>query len=961
MRNKLTGRNRERDALAHMDMPSPDDLPQVTLDMSQTGLPDFTKAFGAETQSRVQPKLKRPRSPKTNGPVHAGPVSPDVDRIPAKRFLFSDPLDGTDPDANPFTSTKLPVRPIPSETFAIKSKKIDGKDDISHNHKAPAHTWNGTADIEASNKLKKFDKLPSNSTPMVIEKPKPSEPKIAPVVSTSLPSLDSFIKKQKSQWECDGCLTRNDNDKDKCVCCESPKPGGVAKSSVDPPAPPVEASKPPENKPAFSGFASFMQKQQSQWECPCCLTRNETNRVKCVCCEATKPGAEAETSKSNSFNFGSNQTSTFKFGIDKADQPTALPSVKLSEDNTLKSKDSSTPSAGFTFGIQTPATKVQNSTTEIPKTSEFKFGIPNGNAQVNLDKDKTGAAAIPTIFGNMKESAAPIAPGFSFGFNNKKDSETSVVEAPKLSKSFEFSSQQKAEPTIEPSKDKTDTALKVANIKESKQDEPVIKSPVATSASTVPVNKETNQLFTFGSPSATSSFGAAPPKFNFGSPASMTPTTTAAESATPFKSNLFTFGSKTSSPSNSTPDIAKPVTNAVPKPQFSLPVSNSPSLFSTTTTTSIQPTPKITEASSLSENKKLINSPFSSPISSLADKPKETSAAAPIFNFVASSVPMAPNAIPDIFKPITTSAAPIFSFGAATTKTEQSSVPIFRSLPTNTTSNLFGSPPSGDIKTTNNNTFKPTSPPTSTFAPIAGNIFGSPPSNPTPQSTSTNLFGSSQATENKTANIFGSSINPSNISQPIPQQTPVFSQSLSTPAFNFGGSAPNNATPSLTPNFFGSQAPKMPAAADSNVNSFMNKPQPTPAGNIFNSSLPSAAPALSSGGNLFGSHASVLTPVFGASIPFGDTSQTQSAQNVPFKFGENNSTQSPITGFGQVPAAGSSAPVFSFGSSIAAPLPNSQFNFSMGAPPPAFPNTPGANPNAPLRRYKKAVRRNVPR
>lgn len=972
MRNKLTGRNRERDALAHMDMPSPVDLPQVTLDVSESGLPDFTKSFGTDVQPRVQPKLKRLRSPKTNGPTtFGGAVSPDVDRIPAKRFLFSDPLDGTDPDANPFVA-KLPIvcqKPVPSAAFSDKLKRIESKEDPVLNHKAPAHTWNGTGDVETSDKSKKAEKLPGYSPSSGVEKQKP-EPTAAPLVATPLPNLDSFIKKQKSQWECDGCLARNDNDKDKCVCCETPKPGGGIKSaaSVSPRPPAVQIPKPLEKKPAFTGFASFMQKQQSQWECPCCLTRNDTNRAKCVCCEATKPGAEAETSKSNSFNFGSNQTSSFKFGIDKADQPSTLPIDKLSEDNTLKSKDLST-SSGFTFGIPNPSTKVPSGPTEIPKTGEFKFGIPNGNAQGNLDKDKSGPSPISNmLFGNMKETPVPVAPGFSFGFNNQKSSETPSVEPPKVSKSFDFTPQQKVESTIESNKDKTDAPAKEVDIKESKRDEPVLKSPAPTSIiSTIPAsNKETNQLFTFGTPSATSSFGAAPPKFNFGSPASITPTTTpsVSESTTPFKSNIFTFGSKTSSPSNSTPDLAKPVTNAIPKPQFSLPVSNNPTLFSTTTTTtsSIQQPPKITEVTSLTDNKKLASSPFSSPISSLADKSKETPAAAPVFNFVGSATSPTPNAVPNIFKPITTSAAPIFSFGATTTKAEQPNVPIFGSLPANTTANLFGSPPVNDIKTTNNNTFKPTSPPTSTFAPIAGSIFGSASSNQTPQNTSTNLFGNSQATENKTANIFGSSLNPNNISQPIQQQPSVFSQSLGTPAFNFGGPAPNNAA---APNFFGAQSNKMPTAPESNVNSFMNKTQSVPPANIFNSPLPSAAPALSSGGNLFGSHPAVLTPVFGASIPFGDASQTQSAQNVSFKFGEINSTQSPIAGFGLpaagVPAAGSSAPVFSFGSSIAAPPVNSQFNFSMGAPPPAFPNTPGANPNAPQRRYKKAVRRNVPR
>lgn len=46
-------------------------------------------------------------------------------------------------------------------------------------------------------------------------------------------SFKSIVEKQKATtWECTSCMTNNPNDKEKCACCETPKPGTVAKDSV---------------------------------------------------------------------------------------------------------------------------------------------------------------------------------------------------------------------------------------------------------------------------------------------------------------------------------------------------------------------------------------------------------------------------------------------------------------------------------------------------------------------------------------------------------------------------------------------------------------------------------------------------------------------------------------------------------------------------------------------------------
>lgn len=44
-------------------------------------------------------------------------------------------------------------------------------------------------------------------------------------VTRSKSSLSSQFKATKGQWECDGCLIRNEPTSNLCVACETPKPG----------------------------------------------------------------------------------------------------------------------------------------------------------------------------------------------------------------------------------------------------------------------------------------------------------------------------------------------------------------------------------------------------------------------------------------------------------------------------------------------------------------------------------------------------------------------------------------------------------------------------------------------------------------------------------------------------------------------------------------------------------------
>lgn len=844
-------------------------------------------------------------------------------------------------------------RKISDGRDVVPAKKLNGGDT---EYKIPTFSWNGVAE----DKLKKSEetKLPDKSAADT-----------APITTTAPPSLASFVKKQQSRWECDSCLARNDNDKDKCVCCEAAKPGAKI-PTVTAPAPAAQL----ETKTTTpSGFYNFIQKQQSQWECSCCLTRNDSSKMKCVCCEASKPGTENEAVKSTAFNFGSPQASTFKFGIDKADIPASSTTATSSDNILSESKASSIPSTGFVFGIPTPAATAANP--ETTKTPEIKFGLPNGNVPLDSDKKKSEPSIVPNIvFGIKKnETSGSTAPVFSFGFKPTEKESPKVTDAP-IKPTFVFTSPQLKPATEVQSttpKEKTDSVVPIAEVKTVSPDEPKpVLSPVAVSSpATISVAKDSQSLFSFGGTPAKppSVFGTAP-KFNFGPPVSST--VTKPETDSPFKpTGMFSFGNKTTTPSIPTTDPLKSTSSTTPKSLFSMPASNSPATLFPNTSTSIQPLSKVAspEVTPVKDMKKIINSPFSNPISSLGDKPKDQLGAAPVFNF--TGAPSTPNAVPNLFKTTASPALPVFSFGASIAKSDQPApTTLFGSPQTNSSSNIFGSQiGTGDVnKTTSNPSFKATTTPISTFAPVTGNIFGSSVSNTGPQIPSTNLFANPQSAENKPPPIFGSQLNSTNLPQPLPTSS-IFSQpSTFNSTFNagsiFGNPPTNNASPQQATSVFGTQQPinKPATAPEPSVNAFMSKPQ-SPSTNIFGSALPTGAPSISTGG-IFGSHPAVPTPALGASIPFGEAAQvSQPAQNAPFKFGESNPNQPPIGGFGQVPPAVGSASLFSFGSpSPQAPV-NSQFNFSMGAPTPQFPPAPGANPTMGARRYKIAVRRNVPR
>lgn len=254
-----------------------------------------------------------------------------------------------------------------------------------------------SADICISCKALKAKTTATAQTPSAVD-PSAALPSICAVDS----GFGIQFSKKPGQWDCNICEVRNEASNDRCVACKSPNP--VTTSTEAPAA---------LNPPAVSGFGAGFAKEDSQWDCPACLVRNDASASecvschapqetpsleamfakkdgewdcdiclvrnkasanKCVACQTPNPNAKSTTSTAPSastfsFNFGTKSStsqpaagagftvpfgSTFQFGQNK-DKSSTAPSTG----------SSSTSASGFSFSMPIPA-------------GGFKFGIQDG-------------------------------------------------------------------------------------------------------------------------------------------------------------------------------------------------------------------------------------------------------------------------------------------------------------------------------------------------------------------------------------------------------------------------------------------------------------------------------------------------------------------------------------------------------------------------------------------------------
>ena len=130
---------------------------------------------------------------------------------------------------------------------------------------------------------------------------------VVPSPAPAAKGFDMSLFQKPGEWKCETCLVKNPPVGDKCVSCETPKPGGVqaggataasgsgssgflAGSAVGGALFASSATVVPSPAPAAKGFDMSLFQKPGEWKCETCLVKNPPGGDKCVSCETPKPG-----------------------------------------------------------------------------------------------------------------------------------------------------------------------------------------------------------------------------------------------------------------------------------------------------------------------------------------------------------------------------------------------------------------------------------------------------------------------------------------------------------------------------------------------------------------------------------------------------------------------------------------------------------------------------------------------
>ncbi|XP_047736845.1 nuclear pore complex protein Nup153 isoform X3 [Hyalella azteca] len=224
--------------------------------------------------------------------------------------------------------------------------------------------------------------------------------------SNLLTGFGERFKAATGSWECDSCLLRNESSSNKCIACESAKPGSKISQASS-------ASSIPSTKLSVStasDFGNAFKKAASDWECNTCLVVNKENVSQCVACQSAKPEcSNAATSGSSSMAFGSASSSTtsvgFSFGVPPASTTSSSLNPTFSFGSKLSSASAvSSPSTNFNFGIAPSSSSAVSS-------SSFSFGITPSSSVSSSSTSTTVMSSNTSIssftFGSTSTQSIP--------------------------------------------------------------------------------------------------------------------------------------------------------------------------------------------------------------------------------------------------------------------------------------------------------------------------------------------------------------------------------------------------------------------------------------------------------------------------------------------------------------------------------------------------------------------------
>ncbi|KAF2888755.1 hypothetical protein ILUMI_17418, partial [Ignelater luminosus] len=527
---------------------------------------------------------------------------------------------------------------------------------------------------------------------------------------------DQF-KPPSSTWECPTCMIRNKDETEKCVACETPKPGGISKSkSSTTESSTNKVTEPKESIQKFN-FGFFP---------------NATANLPQTTQQSTTKSEEAKPSTTISSIFGQNSTTkssvtttitssipTFTFGIpsknledkkviNEKKEETKEIVFKVPEKLPEKTETTTTTNtiSGFVFGstpikpaevtqpINTPQSQPEEKPAQTTIPTSFAFGATNNLSQPgnNTKADSTSQkiVTIPT-------TSTPLT-GFTFAANaspslkrpsNDNDLQPSMnakKDAPTLPAAPIIFS-----PPKQPLINKADsnilskTSLPLSNGNSNKVDNNNLFATITPAAAAAPTQTVPSNSFTF-TPTQTQTVlpttSTTTNLFNFGAKTTSMPIfgNTTTTTTTTAESSIFKFGPSSTTPSNQSGfggiNMQPPTNNlfgnsnatssvfgAVNKPAFETPAVPATNAFGTAASASFPaPTSEIKPFAFGNPTNETLSQPKTSGFS-FGQTPKPAEPAKPVFNFGApTSSSTAPAGGGFSFNTNTNTAAPNMNF-----------------------------------------------------------------------------------------------------------------------------------------------------------------------------------------------------------------------------------------------------------------------------------------------------------
>ncbi|KAL4237068.1 hypothetical protein ACF0H5_005452 [Mactra antiquata] len=934
--------------------------------------PPSSKTLSVESNFSVAPKPK----PKLNGPTES-PVGGFAVASELKQGSVMDILGGSG-FSKPSTTSKTD-----SNLFG-KQTTSSGAPPLSEIFKSSG--W--SCDICLVNNKADATKCAACQTP----KPSTSS-KAAPAKPESVsvaPKSDLFSKFQQpaGSWACDACLLQNKPDANKCIACQSPKPGGTKSSSLLLAGSVVPgnwicntcliqnkkedtvcgACKTPKSTqaPSSSTKSTDLNKSDSlfskfkppsgQWECEVCLVQNKSDVSKCVACQSPKPLKAfkhppgdwvCDTCLVNNKETDINCVAC-NYTRPGAQRTQTVPSIAKSYTSSQasgfsipKSTDSGSISisskGGFTFTASSTAEtntsgfnvnllskKDEKKQDSAPLTGGFKFSAPAG-------EPPSGSG-----FKLGSVSEANTGSGFKFGATTSNKTESSSDSG-----GFKFG-------TTVPSNNSSSDTTKDNNKESSSLTGGFQfgKSTVSSSNSISSSSGPSVGGFTFGQKSDNSlvkesvtTTTSVPGGFSFKSSDTVTSVQSLNTSQTPISSSVGGFNIQTLPVATVTNSVGVPSVTSAEGFQFVA----TKLTQSSTTAAIVQPTESKPSFGGFS---------FGQQQSSRTNTSNST--------FDSAQKQVSPNKRgrdEDADEPSSKKAS--FNFGQAPSGNASSAFQFGSNNVASTSSSVFGTGQTSASSTPSAGLFvfgQQTSSTASTKASSSLFVFGQQNSKPATSvaattSSSTFVFGAqnpiSSSTTSSSTPVFGQTKNTSVTSSTTGSLFGQFGNTNSTssaaPNFNFTATSTtqSGSQPSAfgsTPSFNFGKTDTTSAGSSSGVFNFGGQPAPatTPAfgtGSSFGSSNTSV---FGQSGNAFSGNAPSTTPAFGATPPaFGSSnSSTPAAPAFGGVFGNNSQTTA------QAPASNA---VFQFGAKPSEPTPAAPTGFNFNSNPAGLGQPSGFN------------------